>query len=62
MRANFGALLQNNNAALGVELLEPDRSGEAGRPGTDDNYFIFHRFAFNLGHHSCSISVKIGLK
>ena len=58
MRAHFGALLQHHDIAIGIQLLEPDRSRQASRPGADDHNVIFHRFAFNLGHFWCSLTAN----
>ena len=43
MRADLGALLDHDDGFVRCELLEPDRGGEAGRPGTDDHGIEFHR-------------------
>ena len=45
MRADFRALLHHDHRQIGVELLQPDRSGEARRPGADDHDVEFHGFA-----------------
>ena len=46
MRADLGALLQHHDGdAPAIELLQPDRGGEAGRPGADDDDVEFHRLA-----------------
>ena len=42
MRADFGTLLDHDDVEVGVELLEPDRSRQAGRPGADDHDVEFH--------------------
>ena len=45
MRADFGALLHDDDAEIGIELLQPDRGREARRPGADDHDVEFHGFA-----------------
>ena len=45
MRADFGTLLHHDDAEIGIELLQPDRGGEARRPGADDHDVEFHGFA-----------------
>jgi hypothetical protein len=46
MRTDLGALLDHDNRQIGVELLQPDRRGEAGRSGADDHDVEFHGFAW----------------
>ena len=50
MGANFAALFQHDNLALGVKLLEPDRRRQASRAGPDDDNIVFHGFASHIGH------------
>ena len=45
MRADFGALLDHDDGQIGIELLQPDRGGQAGRSGADDHDVEFHGFA-----------------
>jgi len=45
MRADFGTLFHHDDVEIGIELLQPDRSRQAGRPGTDDHDVEFHGFA-----------------
>ena len=45
MRADLRALLDHDDAELGVELLQADRGGEPGGPGADDHDVEFHRLA-----------------
>ncbi len=45
MRADLRALLDHDHRHSGVELLEPDRRGQAGRAGADDDDVEFHRLA-----------------
>ena len=46
MRADFGAFLQDADRAFGADLLQPDRSGQAGHACPDDHHVVRHRFAF----------------
>ena len=54
MRADLGALLDDADAEFaarrGGELLQPDRRGEAGRPGADDDDIVFHPLALDFRH------------
>ena len=50
MRADLGALFQHDDGKLGIDLLQPDRGGETGRPGADDHHVELHAFAFDLAH------------
>ena len=47
--ADLGALLEHADrdlvAALGSELLQPDRRRQASRPATDDHHVVFHCLA-----------------
>ena len=45
MRADFGTLLNYDDAEIGIELLQPDRGGKARGPGADDDNVEFHGFA-----------------
>src|SRR6202022_3618738 len=45
MRTDFGALLHHDDGKVGIELLQPDRRRQAGRPGADDDDIEFHGFA-----------------
>ena len=45
MRADLGALLHHDDVEIGIELLQPDRRRQAGRPGADDHDVEFHGFA-----------------
>ena len=45
VRADFRPLLHHDDRQIGIELLQPDRGGEAGRPGADDHDVEFHGFA-----------------
>ena len=49
MRAGLRALLEHDDRdlvrALGGELLQADRGGQAGRAGADDRDVVLHRFA-----------------
>ena len=45
MRADLGTLLDHDDAQIGIELLQPDRRGQAGRPGADDDDVEFHGLA-----------------
>src|SRR5690606_10014357 len=51
MRAHLAALFEDDDREVRIELLEPDRRGKAGRPGTDDHHVELHAFAFNVAHH-----------
>ena len=61
MRADLRALLEDADGelalALGGELAQPDRGGEAGRPGADDHHVELHAFAC---HDSQLTSGRIG--
>ena len=50
MGADLGALLEHDDRAIGVELLQPDCRGEAGGAGADDDNVVLHRLAFDVGH------------
>jgi len=45
MRADLGTLLDHDHVEIGIDLLEPDRRGKAGRTGADDHDVEFHGFA-----------------
>jgi hypothetical protein len=45
--ADFGALLDQADAQLGIDLLEPDRGGKSGRTPADDDDIEFHGFALH---------------
>ena len=45
MRADLGTLLHHDDGEIGIELLQPDRGRQAGRPGADDHDVEFHGFA-----------------
>jgi hypothetical protein len=45
MRADLGALFHHDDGDVRRELLEPDRGGEPGRPGADDDDVELHRLA-----------------
>src|SRR4029077_16614148 len=51
MRADLRALLQHDDgeliASLGGKLLQPDRRGEPGRSGADNNAVELHGFALD---------------
>ena len=49
VRADLGALLQHDDREVGVELLQPDRRGEAGGAGADDDDVVFHGLALGGG-------------
>ena len=44
MRADLCALFQHRDGDLGVELLQPDRRGQARGARADDDDVVFHRF------------------
>ena len=46
VRADGRGLLDHADAELGLELLEPDREGEAGGAGADRDHVVFHDIAF----------------
>ena len=48
MPADLGGFLDHADVAIIIELLEPDRTGQAGGAGADDDDVVFHDFAF--GH------------
>ena len=50
VRADLTALFQNDDGKLGIDLLEPDRRGKAGRPRADDDDVEFHALAFDVAH------------
>ena len=50
VRADLRALFQHDDRKLRIDLLQPDRGGEAGRAGADDHHVEFHAFAFDVGH------------
>ena len=65
MRADFGTLLHHDDVEIGVELLQPDRRGEARRPGADDHDVEFHGFArrkFFGAHVLVSAQLRTALK
>ncbi len=45
MGADLGALLDDDDGNIRVDLLEADGGGEAGGTGTDNNNIEFHRLA-----------------
>ena len=45
MRADRRALLDDDDREFGIELLQPDRGGEARRSGADDDDVVVHRLA-----------------
>ncbi len=47
--ADLGALLQHDHGALGVELFQPDRGGQPGGAGADDDDVVLHGFALDGG-------------
>src|SRR5262249_44704242 len=53
VRADLRAFLEDADrrfgAALGGELLQPDRTGQPGGAGAHDDHVVFHRFAFGQG-------------
>ena len=58
MRADFGAFFDDHHRNVRVELLQPDRRGEAGGARADDDDVEVHRFAggqFGFDGHSCSL-------
>src|SRR5579872_3483206 len=68
MRADLRALFDDANrdfaAGLGGQLLQTDRGGEAGRPGTDNDHVIFHTLAFDLlalGHRVAPVLILLRL-
>ncbi len=50
MRADLGALLDDDDREFLIDLLQVDRRGEARRPGADDHHIEFHRLAFDGFH------------
>ena len=65
MRADLGTLLHHDDAEIGIELLQPDRRGEARRPGADDHDVEFHGFAgrkFFCTHDLISARLRTALK
>ena len=45
MRADLGTLLDDDDGKLRIELLQPDRGGQARGPGTDDHDIELHPLA-----------------
>ena len=45
MRADLGALFDHDDGRVRRDLLEPDRGGEAGRTGADNDDVELHRLA-----------------
>jgi hypothetical protein len=45
--ADLGAFFQQANADVRIDLLEPDRRRQAGRPAANDNDIEFHGFALH---------------
>jgi hypothetical protein len=45
--ADFGAFLDQADAQLGIDLLEPDRGGKSGRTPAHDDDIEFHGFALH---------------
>ena len=65
MRADLGTLLHHDDVEIGIELLQPDRRGQAGRPGADDHDVEFHGFArrkFFCAHDLISARLRTALK
>ena len=50
VRADLAALFQHDDGELGIDLLEADGRGKAGRAGADDDHVEFHAFAFDIAH------------
>ena len=51
MGADLGALLQDHDGNIRIDLLEADRRREAGGSGADDCHVEFHRLAGGqIGH------------
>ena len=50
MRPNLTALFKHHNRAIGIKLLEPDRSRKPRRARPHDHNIIFHRFARHIRH------------
>ena len=53
MGADFRAFFHDDDRKLGIDLLQPDRRREAGRPAADDHHVIIHRLArlqFDIAH------------
>jgi len=46
MRADLRALLDDDDARVGRDLLEPDGGGEASRPCAHDDDVVIHALAF----------------
>ena len=53
MRADFRSLLEDADREVGIELLQPDRRRQAGRPAAHDHDVIGHGFPF--AHLCCPI-------
>jgi hypothetical protein len=45
VRAGLGALFEHHHRQIGLDLLEPDRRAQPGRPGPDDDHVVFHGLA-----------------
>ena len=63
VRADLRTLLDDDDRDVGRNLLEPDRRGEAGRPGPDDDDVEFHGLARRkvrmIGHVRLSCSAGL---
>ncbi len=60
MRADLGPLLHHDDSKIRIELLQPDRSGKARRPGADNHDVEFHGFARRqfFGTHDDLVSAR----
>src|SRR6185312_4289879 len=59
MRADLRALFQHDDGKLRIDLLQPDRGGEARRPRADDDHVEFHAFALDFIHPENLLAVRL---
>ena len=57
MGTDFRALLDHDDGKIGIDLFEPDRRRQAGRPAPDNHHIIIHALA---GHRQRVIQLHSG--
>ena len=48
--ADLATLFEDDDGEVGIELLQTDGGGKAGRTGADDHHVEFHALAFDIAH------------